>query len=306
MADRESMGINKVEGKSCSCGNGHRHENEHSNEHSHSGSERGDSCGCGHEHTGGFKKHHVRLWVGVAIFGVSILLTNLLPLPNWAVLLLFLAAYVVLGANVIAAAAKNISKGKVFDENFLMTVATVGAFVLGDYVEGTAVMLFYLIGETLSDMAVEKSKRSITELMDIRPDYANVEREGSLQKTDPETVAVGEVIVIKPYEKTPLDSVVLEGYSSFNTSALTGESVPLDAGPGSKILSGSVNGGNLIKARVEKPYGESAAAKILDIVEHAGSRKSTTEKFITKFARYYTPIVCAGALAVALIPRLYG
>ncbi len=293
----------------CTCEHDHTHSHAHKEEgcacnaiHSHEHGHSKDSCGCGHEHTGAFKKYPVRLFVGIGMFVVSILLSKLLVLPNWGSLVLYLAAYLVLGANVLAAAAKNILRGKVFDENFLMTVATIGAFILGEYIEGTAVMLFYLVGETLSDMAVEKSRRSITELMDIRPDYANIEHNGQVQRVSPNTVEVGDIIVIKPYEKVPLDAVVTDGISTLNTSALTGESLPRDIEAGSEILAGCINGAHLIRARVERPYAQSTAARILDIVENSGNRKAHTEKFITTFAKYYTPIVCAAALLVAVVP----
>ncbi|MDL2237470.1 cadmium-translocating P-type ATPase [Christensenellaceae bacterium OttesenSCG-928-K19] len=303
---------------SCSCnghshkhehGHSHKHEHGHSHEHEHAHSHehehaQEEGCGCGHEHTHSAKGAPTRLIIGIILFAVSVVCSLVFSLPDWAVFVLFLAAYLVLGYNVLLAAGKNIIRGKVFDENFLMTIATIGAFVLGEYMEGAAVMLFYLIGETLSDKAVEKSRRSITELMDIRPDYANVEKDGKLVRVAPDTLRVGDVITIKPFEKVPLDSVVLEGNSSLNTSALTGESLPRDVEKGSALLAGSVNGESLLIARVEKEYGQSAAAKILDIVEHAGSKKAQTEKFITKFARYYTPIVCAAALIVAVVPSL--
>ncbi len=263
-----------------------------------------EGCGCGHEHTGAFKKYPLRLILGIAVFASAMVISKTLELPQWGELVLFGAAYIILGANVLIAAAKNIARGKIFDENFLMTVATIGAFVLGDYAEGTAVMLFYLIGETLSDLAVEKSRRSITELMDLRPDYANIERSGALERVSPESVAIGDAIVIKPGERVPLDSVLTEGVSTLDTSSLTGESMPRDVSAGSEILAGCINGAGLIKAKVIRGYAQSTAAKVLDIVENAGSRKAETEKFITKFARYYTPIVCAAALAVAVVPSL--
>ncbi len=271
------------------CSNGHTEE---------------DGCGCGHEHTGAFKKYPLRLIFGIAVFAAAMVVSNALALPQWGELALFGAAYIILGANVLFAAAKNIARGKIFDENFLMTVATIGAFVLGDYAEGTAVMLFYLIGETLSDLAVEKSRRSITELMDLRPDYANIERNGAIERVQPESVAIGDIIVIKPGERVPLDALLMEGSSTLDTSSLTGESLPRDVAPGSEVLAGCINGAGLLKAKVQRGYAQSTAAKVLDIVENASSRKAETEKFITKFARYYTPIVCAAALAVAVIPSL--
>ncbi len=289
------------DGESCACGS-HAHEDGHA----HTGCAASDECGCGHDHVGvkaggGVPK---RLIVGIAMFVAAVVCQVALALPWWAELTIFLAAYLVLGWNVLLSAGRNIVRGKVFDENFLMTVATIGAFVLGDYLEGTAVMLFFLIGETLSDMAVAKSKKSITELMDIRPDYANIEVNGTLERVSPEKVKVGDSIVVKPFEKVPLDGVVTEGNSTLNTSALTGESMPRDVVRGSEVLAGSVNGSGMLTARVEKEYGQSTAAKILDIVENASGKKARAEKFITKFARYYTPIVCAAALVVAVVPSL--
>ena len=267
----------------------------------------GQACCCGHEHThaqGAGGAHWVRLILGALLFGVGILVRNLWEIPQWGDFAVFAVAYLILGGNVLLTAGKNIIKGKVFDENFLMTIATVGAFILGDYMEGTAVMLFYLVGEMLSDRAVEKSKASITALMEIRPDYANVERNGKAERVDPRTVKIGDTILIKPGEKVPLDSVVTEGRSTLDTSALTGESMPREAEAGSGILAGCVNGGGLLRARVQKEYGQSTAAKILDIVENASSKKAPAEKFITRFARYYTPIVCAAAVIVAVVPSL--
>lgn len=292
-----------------SCGDGCSSREKKHTTHEHSEDEDchapgDDCCGCGHEHTGAFKKYPLRLICGIAVFAVAMIISNAIALPQWGELALFGAAYIILGANVLAAAAKNIARGKIFDENFLMTVATIGAFVLGDYAEGAAVMLFYLIGETLSDLAVEKSRRSITELMDLRPDYANIERGGAIERVSPESLAIGDMIVIRPGEKVPLDSVLTEGTSTLDTSSLTGESLPRDVAAGSEILAGCINGAGLIKARVLRGYAQSTAAKVLDIVENASSRKAETEKFITKFARYYTPIVCAAALAVAVIPSL--
>ncbi|MEG2361677.1 MAG: heavy metal translocating P-type ATPase [Christensenella sp.] len=264
-------------------------------------------CACGHEHAHAAenkKTYAVRLTVGIVIFVAGFILQSTLSLNAWARFAIFGAAYLVLGINVLKTAGKNIIRGKVFDENFLMTIATIGAFVLGDFAEGAAVMLFYMIGETLSDYAVKRSKKSISALMDIRPDYANLKRDGKLLRVDPTSVLVGDIIVIKPFEKIPLDGVVVDGSSALNTSALTGESLPSEVSAGMAALAGSVNGGGTLELRTEKLFGESTAAKILDLVENAGDKKAHTEKFITKFARYYTPIVCAGALAVAIIPSL--
>lgn len=281
-----------AEGEACACEIGHDHDH---------------GCACGHEHahaTEEKRTYLTRLIVGIAIFAVGFILQNTMELNLWARFAIFFAAYLVLGLPVLKTAGKNILKGKVFDENFLMTIATVGAFILGDFAEGTAVMLFYMVGETLSDLAVERSRKSITKLMDIRPDYANLKRDGEVKRVDPASVSVGDVIVVKPFEKVPLDGTVVSGISALNTSALTGESMPRDVEAGMEALAGSVNGGGTIELKVSRPFGESTAAKILDLVENAGSKKAHAEKFITKFARIYTPVVCAAALVVAIVPSL--
>lgn len=193
---------------------------------------------------------------------------------------------------------------QVFDENFLMAVATVGAILLGDYKEGTAVMLFYQIGELFQSYAVGKSRRNISELMDIRPDYANVERDGELVQVDPDEVEIGTVILVKPGEKIPIDGVVTEGSSSLNTSALTGESLPRNAKAGDEVISGCINMTGLLKIKTTKEFGESTVSKILELVENSSSRKSRSENFISKFARVYTPAVCYGAVALAVLPPL--
>jgi len=225
---------------------------------------------------------------------------------NYAFLrfLLYLIPYFVIGWDILWKAIRNIGHGQVFDENFLMCVATIGALVLGEYSEAVGVMLFYQVGELFQSYAVGKSRRSIAQLMDIRPDVANVEREGQVVEVSPDEVAVGEVIVIRPGEKIPLDGVVLEGASSLNTAALTGESAPRDVEAGSELLSGCVNITGLLKARVTKEFGQSTVAKILDLVENASSKKAKAENFITRFARYYTPAVVFAALALAVIPSL--
>lgn len=210
-----------------------------------------------------------------------------------------------LGGSVLIRAAKNISRGQVFDENFLMSVATLGAFAIGDYAEGAAVMLFYQVGEFFQDLAVRRSKKSITELMDIRPDYANVWRDGVVTTEKPETVAVGELIQIKPGEKIPLDGVITEGLSMLDTSALTGESVPRKAEAGDDVISGSINQSGLLIVKVTKTFGDSTVSKIIDLVENAGSKKAPTENFITTFSRYYTPVVVGLAVLLAVIPPLF-
>ena len=226
-------------------------------------------------------------------------------MPEWAVFILFLIPYAVVGHDIIRKAIKGIKNRQVFDEHFLMTIATIGAIVIGEYGEGVAVMLLYQVGELFQSYAVGRSRRNITELMDIRPDYANIETEEGIEKVDPDDVETGTVIVIQPGEKVPIDGMIVEGSSTLNTAALTGESRPVDAGPGSEILSGSVNMTGVLKVRTTREFGESTASKILDLVENAASLKSKSENFITKFARYYTPIVCYAAMALAVLPPLF-
>ena len=231
----------------------------------------------------------------------------LLPLAGLPRLLWYLATYALIGWDVLWRAVRNIAGGQVFDENFLMSIATIGAFALGDYKEGVAVMLFYQIGELFQSYAVGRSRQSIASLMDIRPDYANIEHGGTLEQVDPEEVAVGDVIVVKAGEKIPLDGVVIEGSSSLDTAALTGESVPRDVRPGDEIISGCINLSGLLRVRTTKEFGESTVSKILDLVENSNAKKARAENFITKFARYYTPAVVIGAAALAvLLPLLTG
>ena len=220
-------------------------------------------------------------------------------------LILYLIPYLIIGWDILWKAIRNIGHGQVFDENFLMCVATVGALVLGEYAEAVGVMLFYQVGELFQSYAVGKSRKSIAQLMDIRPDVANVERDGQILEVDPGEVAVGEIIVIRPGEKIPLDGVVIEGGSSLNTAALTGESAPRDVAVGGELLSGCVNITGLLKARVTREFGQSTVAKILDLVENASSKKAQAENFITRFARYYTPAVVFAALALAVLPSLF-
>lgn len=212
--------------------------------------------------------------------------------------------YLIIGYDILQKAGKGILNRQVFDENFLMAVATVGAIVLGEYVEGVAVMLFYQIGELFQSYAVGKSRKNISELMDIRPDYANIEVDGELTEVDPDEVEVGSVIVVKPGEKVPIDGVIVEGHSSLNTSALTGESLPREVAEGEEVISGSINMTGLLRIQTTREFGESTVSKILDLVENASSKKSRSENFITKFAKYYTPAVCYGALALAILPPL--
>ena len=251
----------------------------------------------------------------ILITAVMLAALYFLPVMGWLRLALYLAAYLVIGYDILKKAGQGILNGRVFDENFLMAVATVGAFALaiyeksGDYNEAIAVMLFYQIGELFQSYAVGKSRKNISALMDIRPDYANVERDGQLVQVDPDEVAVGTVIVVQPGEKVPIDGVVVEGSSTLNTSALTGESLPRDAHEGDEIISGCINMTGLLKIRTTKEFGESTVSKILELVENSSSRKSRSEDFIAKFARVYTPAVCYSALALAVLPpviRLIG
>lgn len=245
-----------------------------------------------------------RLWriiIGAAVLATAVLLS----LNNeWLQIALFIISYIIVGGDVVKRAVKNIFKGQVFDENFLMSIATIGAFFIGEYPEGVAVMLFYQVGELFQSYAVGKSRKSIASLMDIRPDYANVKKGDGLVKVDPDEVQIGDIIVIKAGEKIPLDGKVIEGSSMIDTSALTGESVPREVEVGSDILSGCININGVITAEVTKEFGESTVSKILDLVENASSKKSNSEQFITKFARYYTPVVVIIAVFLAIIPAL--
>lgn len=244
-----------------------------------------------------------KVLIRIIISAVLVVGFQFIPVENpYIRLSLFMVPYLVIGYDILRKAILGIVHGKVFDENFLMAVATVGAIALGEYLEGTAVMLFYQIGELFQSYAVGKSRKNITALMDIRPDYANVERDGELVQVDPDEVAVGTVIVVQPGEKIPIDGIVAEGTSSLNTSALTGESLPREAAEGDEVISGCVNMSGVLRIRTTKEFGESTVSKILDLVENSSMKKSKSENFITRFARYYTPAVCIGALALALLP----
>lgn len=247
------------------------------------------------------QKRLIKILAGAAIYAFGLLYKT----ENHTItLLIYLAAYAVIGGDILLKAAKNILRGHVFDENFLMSVATIGAFAVGEYEEGVAVMLFYQVGELFQSYAVDRSRKSIAGLMNIRPDYANVRRGDRIDKVDPDEVKVGEIIVIKPGEKVPLDAQVIEGASALDTSALTGESAPREVALGDDLLSGCININGLLAARVTKEFGESTVSKILDLVENAGSKKSNSENFITKFARWYTPAVVGAAALLAVIPPL--
>ena len=253
-------------------------------------------------------KKQKKMLTRILVCAVMLIALQFLPITGIPRFALYLAAYLVIGFDILKKAAKGIGNGRVFDENFLMAVATIGAFALaiyeksGDYNEAIAVMLFYQIGELFQSYAVGKSRKNISALMDIRPDYANIEVDGKLEKVDPDEVAVGSVIVVQPGEKVPLDGVIIDGASTLNTSALTGESLPRDAKTGDEIISGCINMTGVLKVRTTKEFGESTVSKILELVENSSSRKSRSEDFIAKFARIYTPAVCYSALALAIVP----
>ena len=249
-------------------------------------------------------KKQKKMLIRIIISLVLVVVFSQLPVEGYLRFGLFMIPYLIIGYDILKKAFKGIRNKQVFDENFLMAVATIGAILLGDYTEGTAVMLFYQIGELFQSYAVGKSRRNISELMDIRPDYANVENNGQLEQVDPDEVAVGTIIVVQPGEKVPIDGVITEGTSTLNTSALTGESLPRSAKVGDEVISGCINMTGLLKIRTTKEFGESTVSKILELVENSSSRKSKSENFISKFAKYYTPAVCYGALALALIPPI--
>lgn len=303
-------------GEGCECGHDHGHQHDHSH---------GEGCECGHDHGHereglteqdnqpqnhaavvpekpgiGFRREIIRLLFG----GVLFLLGAVLHLPDQIQLLVYLTAYLIVGADVLMLAGKNILRGQVFDENFLMAIATVGAFLIGEYPEGVAVMLFYQVGELFQHYAVDRSRRSIADLMDIRPDVAYVQKNGSFVPVHPEAVAIGDVIMIKPGEKIPLDGIVIKGTSELDTKAITGETVLRSVEQGDTVLSGCINSTGVLNVRVEKEFGDSTVAKILDLVENASSKKAQTEKFITRFARYYTPVVVMIAAFLAIFPPL--
>ena len=307
----------------CSCGHEHHHENDdhcgcsHDNHHEHE-----DHCGCGHDHDhhehgcgcgcgcgcehgeGDEKVLIIRLIAGAILFVAGIITENVLSSPLVSDIL-FVIAYIVLGYDIVLNAIKNIFKGHLFNENFLMSIASIGAFAVGEHPEAVAVMLFYQVGEALQERAAQKSRNSITELMDIRPDYANIEVNGTITKVSPSEISIGDIIIVKPGEKIPLDGTITSGETYLDTKALTGESVPRKAVTGDTVLSGSLNTGSPIYIKVEKTYGESTVSKILDMVEHAQSKKAKSEKFISVFAKYYTPIVVALAVTVMFVPPLF-
>jgi Zn2+/Cd2+-exporting ATPase len=266
-----------------------------------------DGCSCGHENheeesePSTLKKKIVQFVISAALLGTALIL----KLPFWAEITLFLISYIIAGGEVLLRAIKNIIRGEIFDENFLMAIATVGAFAIGEYPEGVAVMLFYQIGEMFQDIAVNRSRRSIADLMDIRPDYANLKVGNETKIVSPEEVRLGDIIIVKPGEKVPVDGKVIEGNSMVDTKALTGESVPRDVCVGAEVLGGFINQNGLLTIEVSKEYNDSTVSKILDLVQNASSRKAPTENFITKFARYYTPIVTISALLLAVLPPIF-
>ncbi|GIP37137.1 cadmium transporter [Paenibacillus sp. J31TS4] len=281
----------------------HEHDHDHGHTHSHDGAVEEEDGHEGHSHdhgAGQTKRMIVRLVAGAALTATGLLA----PLEGWPELAVFLVAYLIAGGDIVWQALRNIVRGRVFDEYFLMTVATIGAFAVGQYPEGVAVMMFYQVGELFQGIAVNRSRKSIASLMNIRPDYANLNTDSGTRRVNPEEVRVGDLILIKPGEKVPLDGKVLEGESMLDTSALTGESVPREAAAGSEVLSGFVNKNGVLTVKVTKPFGESTVSKILDLVQNASSKKAPTEAFITKFARYYTPVVVLVAAALAVLPSL--
>ncbi|MDE5864265.1 MAG: cadmium-translocating P-type ATPase, partial [Lachnospiraceae bacterium] len=243
-----------------------------------------------------------KVLIRIIFAAILMVVFSLIPVEGYLRLGLFMIPYLVIGYDILKKAVKGILNKQVFDENFLMAVATVGAIILGEYTEGVAVMLFYQIGELFQSYAVGRSRRNISELMDIRPDYANIEKDGRIEKIDPDEVEAGSIIVVQPGEKIPIDGIVTEGNATLNTSALTGESLPREVKTGDEVISGCINMTGVLKICTTKEFGESTVSKILDLVENASSRKSRSENFISKFARYYTPAVCYGALALAVLP----
>ena len=250
------------------------------------------------------KKVLIRIIISSVLLVALMITSKLVQLNKWVEFVLFLVPYLIIGYDILKKAIKGIAKGQVFDENFLMAVATIGAVALGDFAEGAAVMLFYQIGELFQSVAVGKSRRNITSLMDIRPDYANVEVDGKLEKVDPDDVEIGTDIIVNPGEKVPIDGVVVSGESTLNTSALTGESVPRSVKSGDEIISGCINLTGVLRIKTSKEFGDSTVSKILDLVENSSMKKSKSENFITKFARYYTPAVCGGAIVLAVLPPI--
>ena len=293
--DNKDIKVNKSECTSSCCTNSHEHESNNEEHHGHTHEFK--------ENNGflGYAKDNLLLIIGTIVYIIALAYKSN---ENLLSFILFGVSYLIIGGEVILNAIKNIIRGEIFDENFLMSIATIGAFFIGEYPEAVAVMLFYQIGEVFQGYAVNKSRKSISSLMNIRADYANVLRNGKEIKVSPENISIGEFIIVKPGERVPLDGTILEGTSFIDTSALTGESVPREVTTGNEILSGSINNNGVLKVKVDKEYGESTVARILELVENASNKKAPTEKFITKFAKVYTPIVVAIAVLVAIIPPI--
>jgi len=304
--NEHEFGESGAEGADNSCGCGHDHDHSHDSETIEAG-DTDHSCGCGHDHDhshSGGKRKILQLAIGALIFTAGIVIEYGFDLHTYITVALFVVSYIILGGEIVLRAIKNIAKGRVFDENFLMSAATIGAFAIGEFPEAVAVMLFYQVGEYFQSAAVRKSKKSISDLMDIRPDYANLKKYGEIIKVAPDTVSVGDRILVKPGEKIPLDGIILEGEGLLDTKSLTGESLPRSVTAGDTALSGCVNQNGLLTIEVTKPFGESTVAKIIDLVENASSKKAPTENFITTFSRYYTPVVVALAAMLAVLPPL--
>lgn len=298
----------------CSCGHDHDHAHHHEHHHDHDGCcghDHGDGCNCGHDHNhemdaGEAKKELVTLAAGAVLLAAGLLLKILLPGIPWASVVALLVAFAVVAAEIVMQAVENIRHGDVFGESFLMTIAGIGAVCIGEIPEGVIVFLLYRLGEYLQTKAVSSSRKSISALLDVRPDHANLLENGQSREVEAEDVRVGQTILVRPGEKIPLDGVVLEGVSQLDTAALTGESMPRDIEPGQQVMAGCINLSGALEIKVEKPFGESTASRILEMVEHASEKKAASEKFITRFARVYTPIVCLAAVIVAALPPLVG
>lgn len=280
-------------GEACACGHDHHD----------------DGCGCGHDHSHGGevnkKQFGIKMGVGIALFIAGYLVNELTQLPFYVPLILFAASYLIVGFNILKEAVEGIFHGNIFNENFLMAIASIGAFILGEYSEGCAVVILYSIGEFLQDLAVGKSRKSITDMIRSAPQKVHVERDGKLVDEDPEKIKQGELFVVNPGEKVELDGVIESGSAEVDMAALTGESIPVSLGAGDDILSGSINVDGMLKVRASKAYKDSTVARILDMIEDADAKKSHAEKFITRFARIYTPIVCFVALLIIVVPPLF-
>lgn len=297
----------------CACGHGHEHHHAHSGccGHDHHNHEHSDGCNCGHDHTheqdpGEARRELLTLGVGAALLIAGLLLKFFLSQAPWAAAIVLLAAFVTVAAEILVQAVNNIRRGEVFGESFLMAIAGIGAVCIGEIPEGVMVFLLYRLGEYLQTKAVSSSRKSISALLDVRPDRANLLENGQSREVEAQAVQVGQTILVRPGEKIPLDGLVLTGTSQLDTAALTGESIPRDIGKGQQVMAGCINLSGALEIRVEKAFSESTASKILEMVEHASEKKAASEKFITRFARVYTPIVCLAAAVVAVVPPLVG